>query len=46
LTILCMAINMLITPLNDWVVRIAGIMMLASVFTAVFSTAKNIVHKK
>ena len=35
-----------VVPLPDWLVRVVGILMLASIFTTVFSTMKIAAAKK
>lgn len=44
-TIVVMAVNGIIVPLSDWVIRIDGIIMLVTLFVVSFSTVKCIREK-
>lgn len=46
ITVIVMAINIFIVPLSDWTVRIDGMIMLITLFTTIFSTAKMTKGKK
>lgn len=40
LTVMTMAVNYVIGPFNDWIVRVIGLILLISIFTTVFSSVK------
>ncbi len=44
-TLVVMAANRIIVPLPDWVIRMDGIIMLAALFVASFSTVKHMRKK-
>jgi membrane protein YdbS with pleckstrin-like domain len=40
LTVMAMAVNYVIGPFDDWIVRVIGLILLISIFTTVFSSVK------
>jgi hypothetical protein len=40
LTVMAMAVNYVIGPFDDWIVRVIGLIMLISIFTTAFSSVK------
>ena len=44
-TLVVMVVNKMVIPLSDWVIRMDGIIMLAALFVASFSTVKCIREK-
>jgi hypothetical protein len=44
-TLVVMAVNKIVIPLSDWVIRMDGIIMLVALFVVSFSTVKCIREK-
>ena len=44
-SLIVMGVNRFITPLSDWVIRMDGVIMLATLFGVSFSTIKRIKEK-
>lgn len=42
ITLLVMGVNIFLSPLPDWVVRINGILLLASLLSVVYTTVKQL----
>ncbi len=45
ITLIVMVVNKIVIPLSDWVIRMDGIIMMAALFVASFSTVKCIKGK-
>lgn len=45
ITLIVMVVNKIVIPLSDWVIRMDGIIMMAALFVASFSTVKCIKEK-